>query len=37
MKNYFHRRDERVQKYTLIRVLAIALIMMLVIYLYLRF
>ena len=37
MKNYFHRRDERVQKYTLIRVLAIALIMILVIYLYLRF
>ena len=37
MKNYFHRRNERVQKYTLIRIIVIALIMMLVIYLYLRF
>lgn len=37
MKNYFHRRTERVQKYTLIRIIVIALIMMLVIYLYLRF
>jgi hypothetical protein len=37
MKNYFHRKNERVQKYTMIRILVIALIMMLVIYLYLRF
>lgn len=37
MKNYFHRRKERVQKYTLIRVLVIALIMILAIYFYLRF
>lgn len=37
MKNYFHRRKERVQRYTLIRILVIAMIMILAIYLYLRF
>ena len=37
MKNYFHRRNERVQKYTMIRILVIAMIITLVIYLYLRF
>ncbi len=37
MKNYFHRRKERVQKYTMIRILVIAMIMILVAYLYLRF
>jgi hypothetical protein len=37
MKNYFHRRKERVEKHTLIRVLVIALIMILAIYFYLRF
>ncbi len=37
MKNYFHRKKERVQKYTLIRILVIALIMILAIYFYLRF
>ncbi len=37
MKTYFHRRNERVQKYTMIRILVIAMIITLVIYLYLRF
>ena len=37
MKNYFHRRKERVEKHTLIRILVIAIIMILAIYLYLRF
>lgn len=37
MKNYFHRRKERVEKHTLIRVLVIALIMIMAIYFYLRF
>jgi hypothetical protein len=37
MKNYFQRRKERVQRYTLIRILVIAMIMILAIYLYLRF
>ncbi|MDZ7635675.1 MAG: hypothetical protein U5L72_15085 [Bacteroidales bacterium] len=37
MKNYFNRRKERVQKYTMIRILVIAMIMILAIYLYLRF
>ncbi|MFN2313546.1 MAG: hypothetical protein ABR531_03765 [Bacteroidales bacterium] len=37
MKNYFQRRKERVQKYTLIRILVIAMIMILALYFYLRF
>lgn len=37
MKNYFHRKQERVQKYTMIRILVIAMIMILAVYLYLRF
>lgn len=37
MKNYFHRRKERVEKHTLIRVIVIALIMIMAIYFYLRF
>ena len=37
MKNYFQRKKERVQRYTLIRILVIAMIMILAIYLYLRF
>jgi hypothetical protein len=37
MKNYFHRRKERVEKHTLIRVIVIALVMIMAIYFYLRF
>jgi len=37
MKNFFHRKQERVQKYTMIRILVIVIIMILAIYLYLRF
>jgi len=37
MKNYFHRRKERVERHTTIRLLVIILIIVLVVYLYLHF
>lgn len=37
MKNYFHRRKERVERHTLIRIVVIIIVMVLAIYLYLRF
>ena len=37
MKNYFHRRQERVERHTMIRILVIIIIMVLAVYLYLRF
>ena len=37
MKNYFHRRKERVERQNLIRILVIIIIMALAVYLYLRF
>jgi hypothetical protein len=37
MKNYFHRRKERVERHTTIRLIVIILIIVLVVYLYLHF
>lgn len=37
MKNYFNRKQEKVQKQTTIRLIVIILIIVLVVYLYLRF
>jgi hypothetical protein len=37
MKNFFNRKQERVQKQTTIRLIVIILIIVLVVYLYLRF
>jgi hypothetical protein len=37
MKNYFHRRKERVERHTTIRLLVIILIIVLVVYLYLHY
>lgn len=37
MKNYFHRRKERVDRHTTIRLIVIILIIFLVVYLYLHF
>ena len=37
MKNYFNRKQEKVQKQTTIRLIVIVLIIVLVVYLYLRF
>jgi hypothetical protein len=37
MKNYFHRRKERMEKHNIIRLLVIILIIILVVYIYLRF
>ena len=37
MKNYFNRRQEKVQKQTTIRLIVIIIILAFVVYLYLRF
>lgn len=37
MKNYFHRRQDKVRKQTTIRLLVIIIIIVLIVYLYLRF
>lgn len=37
MRNYFHRREERVEKHSMIRLLVIIIVLVLVVYLYLRF
>ena len=37
MKNYFHRRTERVERHTMIRIAVIIIVMVLAVYLYLRF